>query len=116
MKPKRHSERPDGGNAFIPDMTDISSHGSHGMTAKAADAEFFGEEFIGSATTGESMSEDVRDEVGDEEDGGPYLLLGEDGSLPLDEEGDVLTSSTADVNETLHQAQTRGANWMARGA
>ena len=68
---------------------------------------------IGSALAGESVSEDARDEVSDDEDGGPFLVLGEDGSLPLDEEGDV----QGDGSEPIHQAQNdRGANWMARGA
>jgi len=111
MKAKRQSERvtrSDDANAFIPEM----GHGSS-MTAKGADAEFFGEEFIGSALAGESVAEDARDEVSDEEDGGPFLVLGEDGSLPLDEEGDV----QGDGSEAIHQAQNvRGANWMARGA
>ena len=111
MKPtRRASERPtrtDDANAFIPETADGSS-----LTPKGADAEFLGEEFIGSALAGESVAEDARDEVVDEEEGGPFLVLGEDGSLPLDEEGDVV----GDGNEPFHHTQARGANWMARGA
>ncbi|MBX3226289.1 MAG: hypothetical protein KIT84_43100 [Labilithrix sp.] len=111
MKAKRQTAtRVDDGNAFLPDIADDASPG---VTAKAADAEFFGEEYIGSATTGESVSESARDEVVDEEEGGPFLVLSDDGSLPVDEEGDVQDEG----HEPVQQAQSvRGAKWMARGA
>lgn len=114
MKTKRQMggrpTRSDDGNAFLPDITD----GKLGVISSAADAEFFGEEYIGSATTGESVSLDMRDEVVDEEEGGPFLVLGEDGSLPPDsEKGSIDTEGHAPVQ----QAQTgRGASWAARGA
>lgn len=112
MKSKRHaSERPtrsDDAHAFIPEVSD-----GNNLSAKGADAEFMGEEYIGSALAGESVAEDARDEVVDEEEGGPFLVLGEDGSLPLDEEGDVQGDGGAPVQRTQTD---RGANWMARGA
>ena len=101
--------RLDDGNAFLPDV----ASGAPGMTSSAADAEFFGEEYIGSATTGESQSEAVRDEVVDEEEGGPFIVLGEDGSMP---------ESRADSFENeghepmAQQDRFRGARWVARGA
>jgi hypothetical protein len=102
--------RTDDGNAFLPDVVS----GPPGMTSSAADAEFFGEEYIGSATTGECQSETVRDEVVDEEEGGPFLVLSEDGSLPPDSGRD---SPDAEGHEPVQQAQTlRGARWAARGA
>jgi hypothetical protein len=114
MKAKRHLDgrpaRLDDGNAFLPDL------GGNGSTSAAADAEFFGEEFIGSATTGESQSEAVRDEVVDEEDGGPFIVLGEDGSLPPDD-SDEQVQIEAEGHEPIARAQSlRGANWAARGA
>lgn len=96
--------RLDDGNAFLPD----------GSTSSAADAEFFGEEFIGSATAGESQSETVRDEVGDEEDGGPFIVLGEDGSLPPDDSDEPIELEGHDPIAQAHAI--RGANWAARGA
>jgi len=102
--------RVDDGYAFLPDIVT----GAPGMTSSAADAEFFGEEYIGSATAGESQSETIRDEVVDEEEGGPFLVLDDDGSLPPDSGKD---SPDAEGHEPVQQAQTlRGARWAARGA
>jgi hypothetical protein len=113
MKTKRHfaaRTRADDGNAFLPDV----ASGGVGSTASAGDAEFFGEEFIGSATAGESQSETARDEVIDEEEGGPFLVLDEDGSLPPDSRN---ASGGAEGHVPLQQAEaSRGALWAARGA
>lgn len=113
MKTKRKMDgrptRVDDGNAFLPDITSAAP----GMTSSAADAEFFGEEFIGSATTGESQSEAVRDEVVDEEEGGPFIVLGEDGSMP---ESQVDSMENEGHEPMAQQDRFRGANWMARGA
>jgi hypothetical protein len=61
-------ERPDGGAAFLPDRF-------AGGPLLESDAESVAEEFIASATMGESVGEDARDEVVDEENGGPFLEL-----------------------------------------
>jgi hypothetical protein len=61
--------RRDGGDAFLPDPTRT------GLPVNATDAEFFGEEFVASATTGEPQHMDAADEVLDSEDGGPFLEL-----------------------------------------
>src|SRR5690606_24673557 len=65
-------QRPDHGEAFLPDPTRRGAH------VTASDAESFGEEFVASATAGEPLHMDALDEVVDEEEGGPFL--------PLDEE------------------------------
>ena len=113
MKAKRKMDgrptRSDDGNAFLPDITDASV----GMTASAADAEFFGEEYIGAATTGESQSETARDEVVDEEEGGPFIVLGEDGSMP---ESQVDSMENEGHEPMAQQDRVRGARWMSRGA
>ena len=64
---KEH-KHPDSGDAFLPDAT--REH----MPIPAADAESFAEEFIASATAAEAVQEDARDEVVDEEQGGPFLI------------------------------------------
>lgn len=66
--------RPDDADAFLPDPTRRGAH----ITAN--DAEFFGEEFIASATTGEPIHMDAADEVLVEEEGGPFLELDADAS------------------------------------
>ncbi len=65
----RHSEPPDGGDAFIPDVA--RSH--ERLTDDAAEA--FAEEFIASATSAECVGEDARDEMLAEELGGPFAQL-----------------------------------------
>lgn len=68
--------RPDDGEAFLPDP---SRRGAH-ITAN--DAESFGEEFVASATAGEPQHMEALDEVGDDEDGGPFLELDSDEEIP----------------------------------
>ena len=68
--------RPDDGEAFIPDP---SRRGAH---VTANDAEFLAEEFLASATTGEPVHSDALDEVVDEEEGGPFLELDPEAEAP----------------------------------
>jgi hypothetical protein len=60
--------RKDDGNAFLPDP-------QQGGRARTSDdlAEVLGEEYVSSATAGEDVNEDVRDEVVPEELGGPFV-------------------------------------------
>jgi hypothetical protein len=99
--------RPDDGNAFVPDTTGQSK------PLASADAESFAEEFIGSATGAESVSEDAEDEVVDEEEGGPFIVLDADGQLPTEPEEH---SADRDGSEPVQKVQlTRAARWAARG-
>jgi hypothetical protein len=66
---KRGSERSDDANAFVPDPLEANKPG-----IPEPDAESFAEEFITSATAAEPVEEDARDEVVDEEQGGPFLI------------------------------------------
>ncbi len=72
--PKTSSKRPsrppppiDGGDAFVPDFRRGAVH----LADEEADA--LAEEYLASATSGEEAFEDARDEVTDEEVGGPFL-------------------------------------------
>lgn len=109
MKPTslRSHERTDDGNAFLPDTVG-TGRGLHG-----ADAQFFAEEFVASALTGESLNEDTRDEVVADEEGGPFLVLGEDGQLPPEPQDEDLSELEDDTLGGLEQA--RGSRWAARG-
>ncbi|HVJ89117.1 MAG TPA: hypothetical protein VM580_04885 [Labilithrix sp.] len=106
--PERVPQRPDDGNAFVPDTIGQLT------PLPAADAEAFAQEFIGSATGAESVREDALDEVVDEEDGGPFIDLDEDAQLPpLPEERE----DEREGQEPLQQEQIlRGGKWAARGA
>jgi hypothetical protein len=75
---RKAATRPDNGDAFLPDPM---AHGRRGPLP-ADDAEWFAEEFIASATTGEPIAEDARDEVADDEDGGPFLELSTEEDVP----------------------------------
>jgi hypothetical protein len=68
---RKSAARPDSADAFLPDPM---AGGGHGPLA-SDDAEWFAEEYIASATTGEPIMEDARDEVSEEEEGGPFLVL-----------------------------------------
>ena len=68
---RRQARRTDTADAFLPDPED-------GTMIEADDAESFAEEFIATATTGESVEMDALDEVSPDEDGGPYLELSDD--------------------------------------
>lgn len=99
--------RPDDGNAFLPDTI------GQLRPLPASDAESLAEEFIGSATGAESVREDALDEVVDEEEGGPFIVLDEDAKLPpVPEE----RSQEREGHEPMRHEQTfRGARWAARG-
>ncbi len=71
---RKNARRSDTGEAFLPDAV---ADGVHGRLP-SDDAEWFAEEFIATATGGESLSESARDEVVDEEEGGPFLELAYD--------------------------------------
>lgn len=75
------NSRPDGGEAFIPDPTDT------GAPVSANDAEFFAEEYLASATTGEPLHMEALDEVVDEEEGGPFVELEGEGEEGEEREG-----------------------------
>jgi hypothetical protein len=70
----KEPKRPDSADAFVPDPIE------HHKRLKAEDAEWFAEEFIATATSAEDVQEDARDEVVDEEQGGPFII--EDDSVP----------------------------------
>jgi hypothetical protein len=78
--------RSDDGDAFVPDPLKERSD-----LRPADDAESFGEEFITSATTGNSIGEDARDEVADEEVGGPFIELESEREQREEEEAAVVT-------------------------
>jgi len=104
---RRASERPDDGNAFIPDTTGQSK------PLASADAESFAEEFIGAATGAESVAEDAEDEVVDEEEGGPFIVLDDEARLPPEPEE---RGAEREGREPVQREQlTRGARWAARG-
>jgi hypothetical protein len=99
--------RPDDGNAFVPDPS------GQLLPLRAADAESFGEEFVASATGGESVRMDAGDEVIDDEEGGPFIVLDERGQLPtLPEE----RRAESDGHDQVQQSEARrGARWASRG-
>lgn len=76
IRAHRIAERPDDGEAFLPDPT------MPGVQGPVTDAESFGEEFVASATTGEPLHMDALDEVTEEEEGGPFLELDQDEEIP----------------------------------
>ncbi|MDF2697562.1 MAG: hypothetical protein K0S65_5945 [Labilithrix sp.] len=79
----------------------------------AADAEAFAEEFIGAATGAESVSEEAEDEVVDDEEGGPFIVLDDDARLPSDT---TEREPEREGHESVQQEQAlRGAKWAARG-
>jgi hypothetical protein len=66
---RKQSRRKDDADAFVLDPIES------GMRIKVDDAESVAEEFIATATTGESVEMDAQDEVIDEEDGGPFVEI-----------------------------------------
>ncbi len=98
--------RPDDGNAFVPDPS------GQLLPLRADDAESFAEEFVASATGGESVREDAMDQVVDDEEGGPFIVLDERAQLPkLPEE----RLAESDGHDDVEQAEIRrGARWAAR--
>lgn len=102
----RPSPRPDDGNAFLPDTI------GQGKPLPAADAESFAEEFIGSATLGEPVYEAAHEEVAEDEEGGPFIVLDDEGRLPP-EPGEPEREGSEAVEE--REPSLRGANWAAKG-
>ena len=82
--------RRDDADAFLPDPTRT------GVPVNATDAEFFGEEFVASATTGEPQHMEAADEVLESEDGGPFLELDASEDVP-----DVDAMETTGQDATL---------------
>ena len=76
VRARRVAERPDDGDAFLPDPT------KPGVRVPETDAEMFGEEFVASATTGEPQHMEALDEVIDDEEGGPFLELDTESEIP----------------------------------
>jgi hypothetical protein len=104
---RRPGERPDDGNAFVPDNI------GQLKPLAASDAEAFAEEFIGSATGAESVREDAEDEVVDDEEGGPFIVLDDNAKLPPEPSE---RNPDREGHEPVQQKQmTRGAKWAARG-
>ena len=103
----RPAPRPDDGNAFLPDTI------GQGKPLGAADAESFAEEFIGSATQGEPVYESAHEEVADDEEGGPFIVLDDEGRLPP--EPDERDAEREGHEPVEHEHAIRGANWAAKG-
>ncbi len=69
-EPNQPHGRRDDADAFVPDP----SEEGRPIPTDDNEAESFAEEFIASATGAEPVQEDARDEVSDEEQGGPFLI------------------------------------------
>jgi hypothetical protein len=95
---RKSAARPDSADAFLPDPM---AGGGHGPLA-SDDAEWFAEEYIASATTGEPIMEDARDEVSEEEEGGPFLVLEAEPdypeTLPAPGEGPIERDAAAEAS------------------
>jgi hypothetical protein len=102
------SERSDNGDAFLPDNMGTL------RPLPEAEAESSAEEFVTSALQGESVVEDARDEVSDDEAGGPFIVLDEDARLPrVPEEG----NPEREGHEPISRAQRlQAGRWAARKA
>jgi hypothetical protein len=88
MKDKnpRSGGRPDDGDAFVPDP--ISARRG---VLPAPDAESLAEEFIASATMGQSVGEDARDEFTEDEVGGPFVEIESEREREEEEEEALVT-------------------------
>jgi hypothetical protein len=108
---KSHSPkttRSDDAHAFLPDPSET------GEPLRETDGVSFAEEYVASALSGESMNEDLRDEVAEDEEGGPFLVLDDEAQLPTDPEEE---NPEADGSEAAQAAQAlRVGRWAARGA
>lgn len=80
------AHRQDDGEAFLPDPTTSDDRNPLGNV----DGEWFAEEFIASATTGEPVEMDAQDEVIEEEEGGPFLELDSESSEPSEGPNDFV--------------------------
>jgi hypothetical protein len=80
LRAARHlAHRPDEGDAFLPDP---SAHPDRHAPLTGDAAEAFGEEFIAAATGGEDVALEANDEIAEDEDGGPFLVLEADDDVP----------------------------------
>lgn len=87
LRAVRHlAHRTDAGDAFLPDPSmQLDPHAP--LTSDVAES--FGEEFIVGATSGgEDVALEANDEIADDEDGGPFLVLDGDGDVTEDDEDD----------------------------
>lgn len=74
------AHRPDDGQAFLPDPSTLPDRHVR-LTEDAAEA--FGEEFVAAVTGGgEDVATDALDELAEDEDGGPFLVLATDEDFP----------------------------------
>ena len=116
FEPVTPRSRPDDGNAFVPDNLGTLE------PLPVADAEAFAEEFVASATAAESAYENAEDEVVDDENGGPVLVLEDDASLPPEpvDEGRGWSEESEEAEELLEEttaekeAALRAARWASR--
>jgi hypothetical protein len=103
VRTRRHAmNRPDDGEAFLPDPTRRGAH------ITAMDAESFGEEFVASATGGEPLHMDALDEVVEEEEGGPFLELDAEADAAADDAPE--SKDTAGSSEEGFGLRARGRN------
>jgi hypothetical protein len=105
--PYASSSRPDDGNAFVPDTI------GQLRPIDVPDAESAAEEFVASALMGESVGEDARDEIVDDEEGGPFIVLDDEGQLPPELEERSLERDGHDLVQ--REEGLRGARWAWRG-
>lgn len=97
--------RPDDADAFFPDPT------GQVRQPPIPDTESFAEEFIDSATSANMAAAEAEDEVVLEEEGGPFIVLGDDAKLPP-EPGEAEDGAASVERE---DEEKRGASWAARG-
>lgn len=82
------ANRPDDGEAFVPER---------GGPLTADDAESFAEEYVASATTGQSIVEDARDEIAEEEVGGPFVEIESEGEEEEEREDEAVVTPRVPV-------------------
>jgi hypothetical protein len=106
--------RPDDGNAFLPDPGGNQSiDDNERRKLLGNDAEEMAEEFLVSATSAESIHSDANDEVIDDEEGGPFIILDPSAQLP---EEQFMHASKREGHEPVQREHIdRGARWAARG-
>lgn len=81
LRAAHRAHRADDGEAFLPDPYAGTTRPREPLTEGASEA--FGEEFIEGATTGGAdVSFEANDEIADDEDGGPFLVLDTDEDVP----------------------------------
>ena len=102
---RQAARRPDDGQAFLPDPT-VWPDRHEPLTEDAAEA--FGEEFIAAATGGgEDVATDALDEVAEDEDGGPFIVLSTDEDIPSERDLPTLDSAAEEAAEGESRAEAR---------